>query len=113
MKKSIYLLVAVALVFSLVFIANGKKPKEEEAPMEETAEMAAPSMDHSNLDEFVYPRHFRGSAHVAAESVFYAVDFIAPVNMGIKLEDVYGAKFFESFVHGDGYRIIASKNNWN
>jgi ABC-type sugar transport system substrate-binding protein len=52
MKKRFLLLIAVVVVFSLVFIATGKK--EDDAPPEKMVETAAPSMDHSNLDEFTY-----------------------------------------------------------
>ncbi len=56
MKKRIIFLVIVVVVFSLVFISGGKKKEKApvEKPVEKTVETAAPSTEHSNLDEFTY-----------------------------------------------------------
>jgi ribose transport system substrate-binding protein len=51
MKKTFFWLFIVVVVCSLSFFNGGKK---DEKPAEEAVETAAPSMEHSNIDEFNY-----------------------------------------------------------
>jgi ABC-type sugar transport system substrate-binding protein len=51
MKKALILLFIVVVVCSSVVLMGSKR--KDEAPVEETME-AAPSMEHSNIDEFTY-----------------------------------------------------------
>jgi ribose transport system substrate-binding protein len=51
MKKTLFCLFIVVVICSLSFFNGGKK---DEGPAEEAVEPAAPSMEHSNINEFNY-----------------------------------------------------------